>query len=274
MEVTRGQRVTRLPKDQGWAPLFWQAFKGSTNPMVLVDDRRVPVEVNGAFVALLGYKRSELIGRPLHNLLVGGPLFSSREWADLLTLDRFSGVAELVCHDGRRVKAEFSGHPEVVTGRRLILVVAIPILLLTVGQVALRMHPQFTKMQNRIDRVNQVLREQISGMRVVRAFVREPDEAARFGMANADLTETSLKTGRMMAIMFPAVLLTINLSSVAAVWFGADRIGAGQMQVGSLVAFLSYLIQILMAVMMGTWVFMMGPRASVMPRCISRMSPP
>ncbi len=145
----------------------------------------------------------------------------------------------------------------------LILVVAIPVLLLTVGQVALRMHPQFTKMQNRIDRVNQVLREQISGMRVVRAFVREPDEAARFGTANADLTETSLKTGRMMAIMFPAVLLTINLSSVAAVWFGADRINTGQMQVGSLVAFLSYLIQILMAVMMGTWVFMMGPRASV-----------
>jgi ATP-binding cassette subfamily B protein len=145
----------------------------------------------------------------------------------------------------------------------LILVVAIPVLLLTVGQVALRMHPQFTKMQNRIDRVNQVLREQITGMRVVRAFVREPDEAARFGAANADLTETSLKTGRMMALMFPAVLLTINLSSVAAVWFGADRIGAGQMQVGSLVAFLSYLIQILMAVMMGTWVFMMGPRASV-----------
>ena len=83
------------------------------------------------------------------------------------------------------------------------------------------MHPQFTKMQNRIDRVNQVLREQISGMRVVRAFVREPDEAARFGTANADLTETSLKTGRMMAVMFPAVLLTINISSVAAVWFGA-----------------------------------------------------
>src|SRR5215218_3222564 len=125
------------------------------------------------------------------------------------------------------------------------------------------MHPQFTKMQDRIDRVNQVLREQISGMRVVRAFVREPDEAARFGNANGDLTETSLKTGRMMAVMFPAVLLTINISSVAAVWFGADRINSGQMQVGSLVAFLSYLIQILMAVMMGTWVFMMGPRASV-----------
>lgn len=145
----------------------------------------------------------------------------------------------------------------------LIILVAIPFLALSVGQVAIRMHPQFTKMQDRIDRVNQVLREQISGMRVVRAFVREPDETARFGKANADLTETSLKTGRMMAIMFPAVLLTINLSSVAAVWFGADRINSGSMQVGSLVAFLSYLIQILMAVMMGSWVLMMGPRASV-----------
>lgn len=145
----------------------------------------------------------------------------------------------------------------------LIILVAIPFLALSVGQVAIRMHPQFTKMQDRIDRVNQVLREQISGIRVVRAFVREPDETARFGAANADLTETSLTTGRMMAIMFPAVLLTINLSSVAAVWFGADRINAGDMQIGSLVAFLSYLIQILMAVMMGSWVLMMGPRASV-----------
>jgi ATP-binding cassette subfamily B protein len=151
----------------------------------------------------------------------------------------------------------------------LIILFAIPFLFLSVGQVAIRMHPQFTKMQDRIDRVNQVLREQISGMRVVRAFVREPDEAARFGKANDDLTETSLKTGRMMAVMFPAVLLTINLSSVAAVWFGADRINAGQMQVGSLVAFLSYLIQILMAVMMGSWVLMMGPRASV---CAGRVN--
>jgi ATP-binding cassette subfamily B protein len=151
----------------------------------------------------------------------------------------------------------------------LIILVAIPFLFLSVGQVALRMHPQFTKMQDRIDRVNQVLREQISGIRVVRAFVREPDETGRFGKANGDLTETSLKTGRMMAVMFPAVLLTINLSSVAAVWFGADRINAGQMGVGSLVAFLSYLIQILMAVMMGSWVLMMGPRASV---CAGRIN--
>ncbi len=145
----------------------------------------------------------------------------------------------------------------------LIILVSIPFLALSVGSVAIRMHPQFTKMQDRIDRVNQVLREQITGVRVVRAFVREPDETQRFGASNGDLTETSLKTGRMMAIMFPAVLLTINLSSVAAVWFGADRINAGDIQVGSLVAFLSYLIQILMAVMMGSWVLMMGPRASV-----------
>src|SRR4029079_14036359 len=115
----------------------------------------------------------------------------------------------------------------------LVILVAIPFLALSVGQVAIRMHPQFTKMQDRIDRVNEVLREQISGMRVVRAFVREPDETARFGTANAALTETSLKTGRMMAIMFPAVLLTINLSSVAAVWFRAHRINFRHIAVGA-----------------------------------------
>ena len=157
----------------------------------------------------------------------------------------------------------------------LILLVAIPVLLLSVGQVSIRMHPQFTKMQDRIDRVNQILREQITGIRVVRAFVREPDEVVRFGKANDDLTETSLTTGRMMAFMFPAVLLTINISSVAAVWFGADRINAGDMQVGSLVAFLSYLIQILMAVMMGTWVAddgaaRLGLRRARRRRCCAR----
>ena len=145
----------------------------------------------------------------------------------------------------------------------LLLFVSIPVLLVSVGRIALRMHPQFTKMQERIDRVNQVLREQITGIRVVRAFVREPDETARFGRANADLTETSLRTGRLMAFMFPAVLLTVNISSVAAVWIGGDRIAAGQMKVGALVAFLSYLIQILMAVMMATFVAVMAPRAVV-----------
>src|SRR5262249_14104094 len=126
----------------------------------------------------------------------------------------------------------------------LILLVAIPILILVFGQLVYRMHPQFGKMQHRIDRVNQMLREQISGIRVVRAFVREPDEAARFGRANAEVTETSLKTGRMMALSQPIVLGTINLCSVAAVWYAADLINEQQMQIGALVAFLTYLIQI------------------------------
>jgi ATP-binding cassette subfamily B protein len=125
------------------------------------------------------------------------------------------------------------------------------------------MHPQFTRMQNRIDRVNQILREQITGMRVVRAFVREDAETERFESANDQLTDTALKTGRLMAFMFPTVMVTVNLSSAAAVWFGANRIGAGHMQIGALIAFLSYLIQILMAVMMGTFVISMAPRAQV-----------
>jgi ATP-binding cassette subfamily B multidrug efflux pump len=150
----------------------------------------------------------------------------------------------------------------------LILLVAIPILMLSVGVVAFRMHPVFTLMQTKIDRVNQILREQITGIRVVRAFVREPDETARFLRANDELTATALRTGRLMAFMFPTVMLTVNLASVAAVWFGADRIAGGDMQVGSLVAFLSYLIQILMAVMMGTFVMSMAPRAAV---CAARI---
>jgi ATP-binding cassette subfamily B protein len=111
--------------------------------------------------------------------------------------------------------------------------------------------------------VNQVLREQIIGMRVVRAFVREPLETDRFGVANSDLTLTSLRAGRLMGLMFPAVMLILNVSSVAAVWIGGDRIGAGSMQVGTLVAFLTYLVQILMAVMMASFVAVMWPRAAV-----------
>ena len=125
------------------------------------------------------------------------------------------------------------------------------------------MTPQFQVMQVRIDRINQILREQITGMRVVRAFVREPDEADRFAYANDELTMTSLRAGRLMAFMFPIVMVVLNVSSVAAIWLGGNRIGAGDMQVGSLIAFLSYLIQILMAVMMATFVAVLAPRASV-----------
>ncbi|HKY16408.1 MAG TPA: ABC transporter ATP-binding protein, partial [Microthrixaceae bacterium] len=145
----------------------------------------------------------------------------------------------------------------------LLLLVSMPALVIAMGLVVVRMVPQFADMQVRIDRVNQVLREQITGMRVVRAFVREPDEAVRFGVANDDLTATALRAGRLMAFMFPIVMLVLNLSSAAAIWFGANRIDAGEMQVGALVAFLNYLVQILMSVMLATFVAAMAPRAAV-----------
>ena len=145
----------------------------------------------------------------------------------------------------------------------LILVVAIPALACGIGLVVIRLIPQFENMQNRIDRTNQVLREQITGIRVIRAFVREPEEGERFGIANADLTESSLAAGRLQAFMFPTVMLVLNVSSVAAVWFGADRVASGDMQIGTLIAFLTYLIQILTATMMATFVAVMWPRAAV-----------
>ncbi len=145
----------------------------------------------------------------------------------------------------------------------LLLLVSVPVLVISIGLVISKMIPQFQVMQVRIDRINQVLREQITGIRVLRAFVREPHEAERFGMANDDLTMTSLRAGRLMAYMYPTVLLVLNVSSVAAIWLGAGRISAGEMQVGALIAFLSYLIQILMSVMMATFVAVLAPRASV-----------
>jgi ATP-binding cassette subfamily B protein len=144
-----------------------------------------------------------------------------------------------------------------------ILLVSVPVMVLTIGLVISRMVPQFQKMQERIDRVNQILREQITGIRVVRAFVREPDEELRFAGANDQLTETSLKAGRLMAFMFPTVLLVLNVSSAAAIWLGGSRIATGEMQVGALIAFLSYLIQILMSLMMATFMMVLVPRASV-----------
>jgi ATP-binding cassette subfamily B multidrug efflux pump len=145
----------------------------------------------------------------------------------------------------------------------LLLLVAIPALVLGVGTVVWRMIPQFQAIQEKIDRVNEVLREQIIGIRVVRAFGREPHEAERFKQTNDDLTIRSLNAGRLMAFMFPIVFTVLNTSSVAAIWFGAGRIDSGDMQIGALIAFLTYLIQILMAVMMGTFVAVMTPRAQV-----------
>lgn len=145
----------------------------------------------------------------------------------------------------------------------LMLLVSVPVLVLAIGSIIVRMIPLFQVMQERIDRINEVLREQITGMRVVRAFVREEHESGRFGTANQELTDVSLATGRLMAFFFPVVMITVNLSSVAAIWIGGNRISSGSMQIGALVAFLSYLIQILMSVMMGTFVAVLTPRAAV-----------
>ena len=144
-----------------------------------------------------------------------------------------------------------------------LIAVSVPVLLAGIAMIIRRMVPLFRQMQVRVDAVNRVLREQLTGIRVVRAFVREELETARFALANADVTETALRAGRLMALAFPVVMLVLNVSSVAVIWFGAFRIEAGSMQVGTLIAFLTYLLQILMAVMMATFMAIMIPRAAV-----------
>lgn len=144
-----------------------------------------------------------------------------------------------------------------------ILLFAVPALGITVGLIVSRMIPYFRSMQKRIDAINRVLREQITGLRVVRAFVRERRESERFAVANTDLFETSLRVGRLMALMFPVVMLVLNVTSVGVLWFGGYRVDNGEMQIGALTAFLSYIAYILMAVMMSTMMFVMVPRAVV-----------
>ena len=148
-------------------------------------------------------------------------------------------------------------------GLSWLMLVCIPVLVVSIGLIVTRMVPQFRLMQARIDVVNRVLREQLSGIRVVRAFVREQDEAQRFGDANAALTLTALRVGRLMVLIFPTVMLVLNASSVAVLWFGAGRVDSGQMQIGALTAFLMYLMLILTSVMMATFMAIMIPRAAV-----------
>ncbi len=148
-------------------------------------------------------------------------------------------------------------------GLSWLVAVSLPALALSVGAIVWRMVPLFRTMQKRIDRANLVLREQITGIRVVRAFVREPREVERFGGVNDQLTRTSLQAGRLMALMFPMLLLIINASSVGVLWFGANRIDSGDMTPGSLIAFLSYFTLMLIAVMMAMFVALMAPRAAV-----------
>ena len=150
----------------------------------------------------------------------------------------------------------------------LLLAVSMPLMLLSVGLLMSRTIPHFQKMQGQIDRVNQILREQITGLRVIRAFVRDASERKRFAVANDTLTDTALHTGRLMAAMIPMAVLVMQWSTIALVWFAAGRIGAGTMQVGSLVAFLAYVAQILMSVMMAALLFAIVPRALVCARRI------
>ncbi|MER7834560.1 ABC transporter ATP-binding protein [Streptomyces sp. NPDC096040] len=144
-----------------------------------------------------------------------------------------------------------------------VLVAVVPVLAVSVALIVRRLRPLFRAMQVRLDTVNRVLREQITGNRVIRAFVRDEYEQGRFGRSNRDLTEMQLATGNMLALMFPIVMTTVNVSSIAVVWFGAHRIDSGDMAIGDLTAFLAYLMQIVMSVMMATFMFMMVPRAEV-----------
>ena len=148
-------------------------------------------------------------------------------------------------------------------GLSRILVVAMPVLAVTLAVIIMSMVPTFRLMQERIDRLNVILREQLTGIRVLRAFVREPEETERFRLANQAVTDTALRGGRLQSLMFPTATLFINISSVAVVWFGSDRIAEGIMKPGAMIAFLTYLTQILMSVMMATWMAALLPRASV-----------
>jgi ATP-binding cassette subfamily B multidrug efflux pump len=150
-----------------------------------------------------------------------------------------------------------------------LLLVCIPAMVGSLGFIVARLVPRFREMQGRIDRINGLLREQLTGMRVVRAFVREPHETRRFEKANADVTETAMQVGRLMAYMFPAVMLVFNASGALVLWFGASRVESGDLEVGALIAFLTYLTQILMSVMMATFVSTMIPRAAV---CADRIT--
>ena len=153
-------------------------------------------------------------------------------------------------------------------GLSWLMAVSVPALLIIVGLIVVRMVPAFTLMQQRIDRVNQILREQLTGIRVIRAFVREHEEHERFGGASRDVMETALRAGNLMALMFPAVMLVMNLSSVAVIWFGAGEVQNSGVEIGTLFAFLNYMMQILMGVMMATFMFVMIPRAAV---CATRI---
>lgn len=154
-------------------------------------------------------------------------------------------------------------------GLSWLLLVSVPVLALANYTIIKRLMPVYRRLQGVIDGINRVMRDQLSGIRVIRAFSREPVERVRFAEANDALAGTAIEGGRWQALMLPVTTLVINVSSVALIWFGGLRIDAGHMQVGSLIAFLAYFMQILMAVLMATFLLVLFPRASV---CAERVT--
>ncbi|MHB1498153.1 MAG: ABC transporter ATP-binding protein [Acidimicrobiales bacterium] len=142
-----------------------------------------------------------------------------------------------------------------------LLAVSVPVMAAFIGTVVAKVVPQFRTMQGKIDRINLVLREQITGVRVIRAFVRDRSEAERFAGANLDLTTTALSVNRTFALAMPALMAVLNLSSVAVIWFGGHLVSGGSMPIGNLTAFLNYIAQILISVMMATMMAILAPRA-------------
>lgn len=194
----------------------------------------------------------------------GAPTLISRSTNDVTQVQQvlFMGLAMMVTVPIMMVGGVVMALRE-DAGLAWLMAVAVPVLAVSVGLIIRRMVPQFTLMQRSVDWVNRVLREQITGIRVVRAFVREEHEQARFAEANTQYTGTALAVGKLMALAFPVVMFIMNASTVAVLWFGAQRIEAGQMQVGQLIAFMSYLMFVLMSVMMATFMSTMIPRAAV-----------
>jgi len=154
-------------------------------------------------------------------------------------------------------------------GLSWLVLLVVPVLAVAIGLIVSQMVPSFRVMQERIDEVNRLLREQITGVRVVRAFVRERHETRRFNVANDDLTRVAIRAGRWQAGMFPTMMLVANVATVGVLWFGGHRVESGQMEVGALTAYISYLMQIVMSVMMATFMLMMVPRSAV---CADRIT--
>ncbi|GAA4710910.1 ABC transporter ATP-binding protein [Pedococcus ginsenosidimutans] len=234
------------------AATVWATYLGARSAAGLGRDLRAEV------FARVGDFSAQEVSR------FGAPTLISRNTNDVTQVQQvvFMGAAMMVSAPIMMVGGIVMALREDV-GLSWLVAVAVPLLALSVSLVIRRMIPQFRLMQESVDWVNRVLREQITGIRVVRAFVREDHERARFAEANTQYTGTALAVGRLMAMVFPVVMLIFNSSTVAVLWFGSHRVASGQMQIGELTAFMSYLMQILMSVMMATFMSMMIPRATV-----------